>query len=105
MQACCIQQHARGTVHKIATNVFLEPDRPITELLPYSLNCQTLFHGSVPQPADWLRSLNACKNATSFLSAEKHYESEDYAQGRRCSVNRKSGLSMLISNRFFLAVK
>lgn len=100
MQACCIQQHSRGTVHKIATNVFLEPDKPITELLPYSMDCQTLFHGSVPQPADWLRAFSACKNAMSFLKAEKHYESEDYAQGRRCSVNRRSGLVMPIRNCF-----
>ena len=55
MQACCVRQHSRNFVHKVATNVFLAPDQPIAQCLPHSLQHQGLFNGNVPQPKDWLR--------------------------------------------------
>ena len=90
MQSCCLTQHARSTVHRVAQNLFLAPERPVSELLPYDLTDQDLFRGNVPQPRDWLRAWNACRTASSFLQAEKQYETEDYASGRRCSVKRRS---------------
>ena len=50
MQACSIRQHAECTVHRVAKNLFLSPDRPVSELLPYDLKDQDLFRGNVPQP-------------------------------------------------------
>ena len=96
MQSCCIRQHARGTVHKIATNLFLEPDRPVVELLPYNLDDQSLWRGSVPQQADWLRAWSSCRTASSFFQAERYYQTEDFAHGRRCSVSRKSSLMLIM---------
>ena len=92
MQSSCIHQHSRGTVHRIATNLFLEPDRPVSELLPYDMDDQTLFRGSVPQASDWLRSWSACRNASSFLKAEKHYETEDFKGANAVFVTRRSFL-------------
>ena len=93
MQASCIRQHADGTVHRVAQNYFLQPDKAISELLPYDFKGQDVFRGNVPQPRDWLRAWNACSNPTAFNNAEKHYETEDFASGRRCSVTRKCFLA------------
>ena len=89
MQAACIRQHADGTVHRVAQNLFLSPDKAISELLPYDLHSQDLFRGNVPQARDWLRAWSACLSPIAFTNAEKHYETEDFASGRRCSVSRR----------------
>lgn len=78
------------TVHRTAVNLYLQPDRPVSELLPYCLQHQDLFWGNVPQAVDWLRSWSACRQASSFAGAEAYYATEDYAWGRRCSVRAKS---------------
>ena len=96
MQACAIRQHQECTVHRVAKSLFLSPDRPVSELLPYDLKDQDLFRGNVPQPADWLRAWSACKRVTSFRSAAQHFQTEDYAWGRRCSVVAKSFLSAIM---------
>lgn len=89
MQAASIRQHADGTVHRVAQNLFLSPDKAISELLPYDLHSQDLFRGNVPQARDWLRAWSACLSPIAFTNAEKHYETEDFASGRRCSVSRR----------------
>ena len=78
------------TVHRTAVNFYLQPDRPVAELLPYCLQDQDLFRGNVPQAVDWLRAWSACKQASSFAGAEAYYATEDYAWGRQCSVRAKS---------------
>ena len=90
MQASCIRQHSTSTVHRVAENHFLCPDRNVSELVPYNLQEQDLYRGNVPQARDWLRAWNSCQTAASFNKAQKHYETEDYAAGRPCSVSRKS---------------
>lgn len=90
MQSASLRQHSRCTVHRIAQNLFLAPDQSLSELVPYDLRDQDLFRGNVPQARDWLRAWNACHTAASFNKAQKHYETEDFASGRRCSVHRKS---------------
>lgn len=90
MQAACIRQHSMTTVHRTAVNFYLQPDRPVAELLPYCLQDQDLFRGNVPQAVDWLRAWSACKQASSFAGAEAYYATEDYAWGRQCSVRAKS---------------
>ena len=92
MQSGCVKRHAENTVHHVATNLFLSPDRPVSELLPYDLKDQALFRGNVPQASDWIRAWAACKNATSFRKAQKFYETEDYTWGRETRVDRKSSL-------------
>ena len=99
MQACAIRQHQESTVHRVATSLYLSPDRPVSELLPYDLKDQDLFRGNVPQPADWLRAWSACKRVTSFRSAAQHFQTEDYAWGRKCSVVAK-GFRFAIMNYF-----
>ena len=89
MQAACIRQHAEGTVHRVALNLFPAPDTPVSELLPYDLKDQQIFRGNVPQARDWLRAWDACLHPIAFNNAEKHYETEDYASGRPCSVLRR----------------
>jgi len=79
MQACSIRQHAECTVHRVAKNLFLSPDRPVSELLPYDLKDQDLFR-------------------TSFRSAAQHCRTEDYAWGRQCSVVAKSYLPPLFQS-------
>ncbi|CAE7368948.1 unnamed protein product, partial [Symbiodinium sp. KB8] len=54
MQSGCVKRHAENTVHHVATNLFLSPDRPVSELLPYDLKDQALFRGNVPQASDWI---------------------------------------------------
>ncbi|CAE7364086.1 unnamed protein product [Symbiodinium microadriaticum] len=88
MQASCMRQHERYYVHKVATNVFLAPDRPVSECLPHCLKHQNLFNGNVPQPKDWLRAWRACRTAASFHSAAKYFETDDYAAGQRGQVDR-----------------
>ena len=90
MQAASIRHHATSTVHRVAQNHYLCPDQPITEILPYNLEDQNLYRGNVPQPTDWLRAWDACHHASSFQKAQQHYETEDFAHGRQCTVSRKS---------------
>ena len=94
MQASCIRQHAASTVHRVAQNLYLSPDRPLSELLPYDLKDQVLFGGNVPQPEHWLRAWSACRNVTSFRSAVKQFQTEDYASGRQCSVRARGALTL-----------
>ena len=77
MQACCLQQHAATTVHKVATKSFLLPDLPISQCLPYSLKDQQLLNGNVPQPLDWLRAWRACKATASFEGAVSFYQTDE----------------------------
>ncbi|CAJ1351267.1 unnamed protein product, partial [Effrenium voratum] len=93
MQACCMKQHAAGTVHKVAQEVFLSPDRPIADCLPYSLSDQALWSGNVPQPKDWLRAWRCTLTPSSFCAAAKFYQTDDYADGRKCSVARRRCLA------------
>ena len=95
MQACCFTQHSRHTVHRVACKVFLAPDRPISQCLPYSLQDQDLFRGNVPQPADWLRAWRACQTASSFDAAVKYFQTEDFSKGRTCRLHEKSSLDLI----------
>lgn len=81
MQACCLRQHAGWTVHRVAVDSFLAPDRPLSQCLPYGLQEQSLWSGNVPQPQDWLRAWRACKTPSSFRSALAFFSTEDYCRG------------------------
>ena len=81
MQASCIKQHAGCTVHKVATQAFLEPDRPVSEHLQDHPDDDALLRGNVPQPADWLRAWRTCRTLTSFCSAEAIQRTEAYIRG------------------------
>lgn len=96
MQAACVRQHARNTVHRVAEKLFLMPDKPIGELMPAAAGDEDLFRGNTPQPKDWLRAWDACRNADSFREAERRYETEAYADGRKSSVKRKCALFVLL---------
>ena len=102
MQAACIRQHSASTVHRMAENHFLCPDRNVSELAPYNLQEQDLYRGNVPQARDWLRAWNSCQTAASFNKAQKHYETEDYAAGRPCSVSRKNILFPQYRCKFYI---
>ncbi|CAE7834371.1 unnamed protein product [Symbiodinium sp. CCMP2592] len=90
MQACCIHAHSKTFVHQVATKVYLAPDTPISQCLPYSIKHQHLFSGNVPQPADWLRAWRACRTASSFKGAVKFYSTEDFAAGRNTKLDSVS---------------
>lgn len=96
MQACCLQQHAATTVHKVATKSFLLPDLPISQCLPYSLKDQQLLNGNVPQPLDWLRAWRACKATASFEGAVSFYQTDDFARGCRRRTSSRSLRCMII---------
>jgi len=81
MQARCLTQHAESTVHRVAQEVFLAPDKPISQCLPYSVADQSLFKGNVPQPQDWLRAWRACQTPSSFQSAMTFFGTDDYIAG------------------------
>ena len=86
MQACCFKQHSRCAVHRVAEQVFLSPDKPVQECLPYSLEDQDLFKGNVPQPHEWLRAWRSCRTASSFRAAMEFFSTEDYVAGSRSKV-------------------
>ena len=90
MQACCVKAHSKTFVHQVATKVFLAPDTPISQCLPYSIQHQNLFCGNVPQPADWLRAWRACRAASSFKKAVRFYATEDYTAGRKTKLDSVS---------------
>ena len=90
MQASCLKQHSQGTVHRIAERVFLAPDTPVAQSLPYSLSDESLYKGNVPQSQDWLRAWRSCKTPASLKAATEFYGTDDYAAGRKCNVHRKS---------------
>ncbi|CAE8652909.1 unnamed protein product, partial [Polarella glacialis] len=96
MQACCLRQHSRSTVHRVAEKYFFAPEIPVSSALPYQLGDQDLLKGNVPQPADWLRAWQACQTSTSFAGAEKHYRTEAFIDGRPTHVKRKA-LTRMIS--------
>ena len=73
MQAACIRQHSTSTVHRVAENHFLCPDRNVSELAPYNLQEQGLYRGNVPQARDWLRAWNSCQTAASFIRIFQAY--------------------------------
>lgn len=93
MQASCVRQREQFYVHKVAMNLFLAPDRPVSECLPHCIQHQTLFNGNVPQPKDWLRAWRACRTAASFVSAAKYFDTDDYAAGLRGQVDRFRSLT------------
>ena len=90
MQACCVHAHSKTFVHQVAMKVFLAPDTPISQCLPYSIQHQNLFSGNVPQPADRLRAWRACRTASSFRGAVKFYATDDFAAGRKTKLNNVS---------------
>ena len=94
MQARCLTQHAESTVHRVAQEVFLAPDKPISQCLPYSVADQSLFKGNVPQPQDWLRAWRACQTPSSFQSAMTFFGTDDYIAGESRGL-RKHGCSSL----------
>ena len=94
MQARCLTQHAESTVHRVAQEVFLAPDKPISQCLPYSVADQSLFKGNVPQPQDWLRAWRACQTPSSFQSAMTFFGTDDYIDGESRGL-RKHGCSSL----------
>ncbi|CAE8637854.1 unnamed protein product, partial [Polarella glacialis] len=96
MQACCLRQHSRSTVHRVAEKYFFAPEIPVSSALPYQLGGQDLLKGNVPQPADWLRAWQACQTSTSFAGAEKHYRTQAFIDGRPTHVKRKA-LTRMIS--------
>ncbi|CAE7220504.1 MPK1 [Symbiodinium sp. CCMP2592] len=96
MQACCIHAHSKTFVHQVATKVYLAPDTPISQCLPYSIKHQHLFSGNVPQPADWLRAWRACRTASSFKGAVKFYSTEDFAAGRNTKLDSVSLKNMIL---------
>lgn len=83
MQLCCVRQHSHCTVHRVAQEFFLAPDKPLEECLPYGLKEQDLFRGNVPQPEDWLRAWRACRTPSSFRAAMAFFGTVDYTQGRQ----------------------
>ncbi|CAE7431728.1 Cdkl4 [Symbiodinium sp. CCMP2592] len=96
MQACCIHAHSKTFVHQVATKVYLAPDTPISQCLPYSIKHQHLFSRNVPQPADWLRAWRACRTASSFKGAVKLYSTEDFAAGRNTKLDSVSLKNMIL---------
>ena len=93
MQVSSFKQHSRCTVHRVAEQAFLSPDKPVQECLPYSLAKQDLFKGNVPQPQDWLRAWRACRTAASFKAALAFFNTEDFIQGSRSKVQHNSSLA------------
>ncbi|CAE7399260.1 ngoBIM [Symbiodinium sp. CCMP2592] len=96
MQACCIHAHSKTFVHQVATKVYLAPDTPISQCLPYSIKHQHLFSGNVPQPADWLRAWRACRTASSFKGAVKFYSTEDFAAGRNTKLDSLKNMILVM---------
>ena len=92
MQACYLQQHARCTVHRVAAEFYLAPEKPLVQCLPYLAADQGLFKGNVPQPLDWLRAWRACRTPSSFQGALQYFETEDFAAGHRCGLRKGSRL-------------
>lgn len=92
MQPSSLRQHALCTVHRVAAEAFLSPDKPVSQCLPYSLEDQSLFKGNVPQPLDWLRAWRACRTPSSFQAALKYFGTEDFAAGQRPGLRRHSRL-------------
>ncbi len=91
MQACCITQHALTTLHRIACRAYLQPDKAVTEMLPYQLEDQSLMNGNVPQPEDWLRAWRLCRTTTSFAAAEATYTTEHVINPlRQCPTRRRA---------------
>ena len=89
MQACCIRQHENNFVHKVAMQVYLSPDRPVSQCLPHSIKNQALFNDNVPQPSDWLRAWRACQTASSFVSAAQFFSTDDFIAGRPNQMSRR----------------
>ena len=82
MQAHTLDQHSMNEAHKMAMDIYLCPETPVSELLAESRPVQDdeLFKGSVPQPADWLRAWRHLKEAMSFRSCEKISGTENFVQ-------------------------
>ena len=100
MQACCFKQHAMSTVHRAAQEAYLRPEAPLSECLPYTLEDQKLFGGNVPQPLEWLRAWRACRTPSAFRAALAHFQTEDFAQGRRSKV-QPTGPALLVQSTWF----
>lgn len=87
MQASCIVQHARVTVHRCAARCFLEPDRPVSDFINSGPGDAELLRGNVPQPEDWLRAWRFCRTPTSFHAAEAVQQTEAFIRGQGSSAS------------------
>ena len=96
MQASCINQHSKTTLHRIASKAFLQPDKAVTEFLPYQMEDQTIMTGNVPQPEDWLRVWRLCLTPTSFAAAEAAYATEHVINPIRKCPNRRRSLRSMV---------
>ena len=96
MQACCFAQHAKTTLHRIASKAFLQPDKAVTQFLPYQLADASIMNGNVPQPEDWLRVWRLCMTPTSFAAAEAAYATEHAINPLRKCPNRRRSLRSMV---------
>ena len=69
MQLCCIKQHGRAEIHKLAVKSFYRPDlAPQVLALEMARSDVELFSGAVPQLSDIIRVSSWVLNPTSFKS-------------------------------------
>ena len=71
MQLCCVKQHGRSEIHKLAVKSFYRPEvAPQTISLEMARSDVELFAGAVPQLSDLVRVSSWVLNPTSFKSMQ-----------------------------------
>ena len=91
LQADSLAQHANMSAHRMAMEIYLCPETPVSELLTVerTVEDQNLLQGSVPHPPDWLRAWRHLKEGVSFRSSTRLQTTEKFiekgvAQGLEC---------------------
>ncbi|CAE7268036.1 unnamed protein product, partial [Symbiodinium sp. CCMP2592] len=75
MQPSVIRAHEASRVHRRALKLWVEPERPLFQLLPEDCaefeDQESLLRGHVPQVKDWIYAWRCCKSSLSFSAADQ----------------------------------
>lgn len=90
IQSECVRRHAQTDIHKAALKAHLEPQLPLTTLLPDDSADSDLLRGHVPQLGHWLRVWRYIRTPTSCRAAECLQSTESYIAQSRLTDEQSS---------------
>ena len=91
-----VRKHMRSEEHKRAVAYYAAPHAPVRVRLQSTEDDEQLLAGSVPQPCDWLRAWQCCKNPTSWHAAAGRAGTEHFiSQIRERPVQSRAFQAMI----------
>ena len=91
-----VRMHACTEQHKRATACYMAPHAPARIRAQSTEDDEMLLMGAVPQPCDWLRAWQCCRNPSSWAAAASRAETENFiSRIRSRGVERRAFPAMV----------